>query len=180
MQRTALVTLCLTAMLAGGTAFAQTSPAPGSEVGKLGYFAGDWTSEATIAPGPWGPGGKFTRTDHAEWMKGSYFLVGHGDFSLPAELGGSGASMEVIGYDPESGSYTEDRFDSTGHHVALTGKLDGSTWIWTGDAQYGGMTMRVRFTITELSPTAYTTKYEISTDGGANWMTFWEGKATKQ
>jgi hypothetical protein len=179
MQRNAFVTLCLTAMVGCGAAFAQSAPAPGQEVGKLGYFAGTWTSEATIAPGPWGSGGKFTNTGHVEWMKGNYFLVGHGDFSLPAELGGSGTSMEVIGYDSDSGNYTEDRYDSAGHRVAMTGKLDGSTWTWTGNANYGGTPMQVRFTMTVLSPSSYTTKYEISVDG-TNWMPFWEGKATKQ
>jgi hypothetical protein len=180
MKRTALVALSITAMLAGSAAFAQATPAPGPEVGKLGYFAGSWTSEATIAPGPWGSGGKFTNTGHTEWMKGGYFLVGHGEFSLPAELGGAGTGMEVIGYDPDSGSYIEDRYDSSGHHVALTGKVDGNTWTWTGDANYGGMPMKVRFTSTVVSPTSYTTKYEISIDGGTNWMPFWDGKATKQ
>jgi hypothetical protein len=179
MKRTVLVTFCLTAMFAVASASAQSTAAPGAEVGKLSYFAGNWTSEATIAPGPWGSGGKFTNTAHAEWMKGSYFLVSHADFTMPAELGGSGTSMQVIGYDPESGSYTEDRYDSAGHRVAMTGKLDGSTWTWTGNANYGGTPMQVRFTMTVLSPSSYTTKYEISVDG-TNWMPFWEGKATKQ
>jgi hypothetical protein len=179
MKRTALVTFCLTAMLSGAAALAQTAPVPGPELGKLGYFAGNWSAEATIAPGPWGSGGKFTNTVHAEWMKGGYFLVGHGDFSLPAELGGGGTSMDVVGYDAETGSYTQDRYDSAGHHVALTGKLDGSTWTWTGNANYGDTPMQVRFTLTVVSPTSYTTKYEISVDG-TNWMPFWEGKATKQ
>lgn len=178
MKRTAA--LCLAAMFACGAAFTQETQSPSPEAAKLSYFAGNWTAEATIAPGPWGSGGKFTNTAHAEWMKGGHFLVGHGDFSLPAELGGSGSSMDVIGYDPESGSYTQERFDSNGHHVALTGKLDGNTWTWTGNANYGGQPMQVRFTLTAISPTSYTTKYEISIDGGTNWMPFWEGKATKQ
>jgi Protein of unknown function (DUF1579) len=180
MKRTAFVIFSLTAVLAATTAYAQETPAPGSEVGKLSYFAGNWTSDATIAPGPWGAGGKFTDTAQVEWMKGNFFLVDHSDFSMPAELGGSGTSMQVIGYDSETGNYTEERFDSAGHHVSLTGKLAGSTWTWTGNANYGGMPMQVRFTITVVSPTSYTSKYEISADGGTTWMPFWEGKATKQ
>jgi len=30
-----------------------------------------------------------------------------------------------------------------------------------------------------MSPTSYTTKYEVSADGGSTWLAFWEGKATK-
>lgn len=34
-----------------------TRPTPAPELKKLDYFTGTWTSEATISPGPWGPGG---------------------------------------------------------------------------------------------------------------------------
>lgn len=178
MKRTAFATLCLTALLSATAACAQAAPSPSPEVSKLSYFAGTWTSEATIAPGPWGAGGKYTNTSHSEWMKGGHFLVGHSEFTMPAELGGGGTSMEVMGYDSDSGNYTEDRFDSTGHRVAMTGKVNGNTWTWTGSANYG-MPVQIRFTLTIVSPTTYTTKYESSVDG-TNWMTFWEGKATKQ
>ena len=178
MKRTEFVTLCLTALLSATAAFAQAAPAPGTEAGKLSYFAGSWTSEATIAQGPWGSGGKYTNTSHSEWMKGGFFLIGHSEFTMPAELGGGGTSMEVIGYDSDSSTYTEDRFDSTGHRVAMTGKLDGNIWTWTGTANYG-MPIQIRLTLTIVSPTSYTTKYETSVDG-TNWMPFWDGKVTRQ
>ncbi len=39
------------------------------------------------------------------------------------------------------------------------------------------MTFASRLTIRVLSPTSYTTKYEVATDG-ASWVPFWEGKVT--
>jgi hypothetical protein len=155
-------------------------PTSAPELKKLDYFAGSWTSEATVAPGPWGPGGKFSDTVNAEWMKGDFFLVSHSDFSLPLELGGSGASLSILGYDTDKGTYTNERFDSRGRHVVATGTLKGDTWTWTGENNYGGMTIQTRFTMKMISPTSYTSKYEVSSDGGASWLPFWEGKATKK
>ena len=54
-------------------ASAQMSATPAPELKKLDYFSGTWSSEATIAPGPWGPGGKFSDTVTTEWMKGGFF-----------------------------------------------------------------------------------------------------------
>ena len=44
---------------ASAVATAQTNTrAP--ELKKLDYFVGNWSTEATVVPGPWGAGGKFT------------------------------------------------------------------------------------------------------------------------
>jgi len=53
------VLFLLTAFATG--AIAQAAPAtPEPELKKLDYFAGNWTSEATVHSGPWGGGGAFS------------------------------------------------------------------------------------------------------------------------
>jgi hypothetical protein len=99
---------------------------------------------------------------------------------MPPELGGNGAALAVFGYDSDKKTYTEDRFVSVGRHVVLTGSLNGDTWTWAGENNYNGMTIKSRLTMKVASPSSYTSKYEVSSDGGANWMTFWEGKGTKK
>ncbi len=42
------------------------------------------------------------------------------------------------------------------------------------------MTIQSRLIMKVTSPTSYTSKYEVSADGGTNWMLFWDGKATKK
>lgn len=181
MKRTATILCRLIVTLLAVAASAQmTPPTPAPELKNLDYFTGTWSSEATISPGPWGPGGKFSDTDKVEWMKGGFFLVSHTDFSMPAELGGTGTSLTVLGYDADKKIYTEERFDSTGRHVVATGTLNGDTLTWVGENNYGGRTIQSRFTIEMILPTSYTLKYEISADGGANWLPFWEGKAKKK
>jgi hypothetical protein len=157
-----------------------TRPTPAPELKKLDYFTGTWTSEATISPGPWGPGGEFSDTVKTEWMRGEFFLVSHSDFSMPVELGGTGTSLAVLGYDADKKTYTEERFDSTGRHVVATGTLNGDTLTWIGTNNYGGMTIQSRFAIKMISPSFYTLKYDVSSDSGANWLPFWGGKATKK
>jgi hypothetical protein len=173
--------LGLMVVLMSATAFAQmgpTSPAP--ELKKLDYFAGSWTIEATIGSGPWGAGGKFTATPRLEWMKGEFFLVNHSEFSLPPEMGGSGTRLALMSYDPDKRLYTDEEFGSDGRREIMTGTLSGDTWTWTGESNYGSMTIQRRLTEKVTSPTSYTTKFEVSGDGGATWMPFWEGKASKK
>jgi hypothetical protein len=57
-------------------------------------------------------------------MRGEFFLVSHSDFSVPVELGGTGTSLAVLGYDADKKTYTEERFDSTGRQVVATGTLN--------------------------------------------------------
>ena len=175
------IAVALTLALASVAAFAQMSaPTPSPEIKKLDYFTGNWTIDASIPAGPWGSGGKFTSSGSGEWLKGGFFLVSHADFSMPADLGGDGSGSAIFGYDSDKKVYTEDRFDSMGRHVTMTGTLDGDTWTWTGENNYNGMMIKQRLTMKVTSPTSYTSKYDVSADGGANWMTFWEGKGVKK
>jgi len=148
-------------------------------VKKLDYFAGTWTTEGTVAPGPWGGGGKFTATETVEWMSGNFFLQGRSDFQMPAEVGGGGKEVMFLGYDTDQNTYTHDSFNSMGRHETSKGTLSGDTWTWTSSANYGGQAIQQKLTIKVLSPTSYSTKFEVSLDG-KSWMTFMEGKATKK
>lgn len=180
MNRTTISAIFILAVSSVAAVGQMTPPTPAPELKKLDYFAGTWTTDAMIGQGPWGSGGKFSDTDTVEWMKGGFYLVNHSDFTLPTELGGTGTSLAILGYDSDKKVYTEERFDSTGRHVIATGTLNGDTWTWTSESNYGGMTIQGRVTMKMTSPTSYTTKYEVSADGGANWMPFWDGKVTKK
>jgi hypothetical protein len=168
-----------TIVLFSFSAWAQMGEKPGPEVKKLDYFVGSWTTDATIAPGPWGAGGKFTSTDTTEWMEGSFFVVTHSNFKMPPELGGDGKEMSVMGYDTQQNMYLSEGFNSQGNHESSKGTVSGDTWTWTSEANYGGQDIKQKMTIKVLSPTSFTLKFEVSTDG-TTWTTFMEGKATKK
>jgi hypothetical protein len=163
-------------VFAGGL-LAQESqmPKPGPEHEKLGYLAGKWSSEGVIKPGLFGPGGKFTATDQNEWFPGGFFLVVKSTGTSPM---GPIHDMGVMGYDADGKVYTYDGFNNVGQHEVAKGTIEGNTWTWTGEQEMNGKTMKVRYTMKELSPSAYSFTYDYSPDG-ANWTNVMEGKATK-
>jgi hypothetical protein len=171
--------LLSTLVLLTASASAQTAPTPGKEVKKLDFFVGTWMVDGTIAQGPWGAGGKFTSTNTAEWMPGKFFVEGHADFKMPPELGGDGKAVSYLGYDTDENVYTYNSFNSQGRRETSTGAVSGDTWTWTSSANYGGQEIKQKRTMKVLSPTSYSLKFEVSTDG-TNWMPFMDAKATKK
>ena len=151
-----------------------SKPAP--ELKKLDYFAGAWSAEGEVKPGPMGAGGKFTGTNRVEWMDGGFFLVTHSDFN-----GALGKGMETayMGYDSDEKVYTYDSFNSLGEADHAKGNLEGDTWTWQSETRIGAQTMKARLTIKVLSATAYKFKFEMSPDG-TTWNTVLEGKDAKK
>ncbi len=151
-------------------------PTPAAELRKLDYFAGTWASVGAIKPGPLGPGGKFTGTNHVQWMDGRFFLVTHSEFHGAL---GSGTETAYMGYDSNDKVYTYDSFNSLGEADHAKGALEGNTWTWLSESRMASQTVKARLTLTLLSATAYNFKFEISPDGIA-WSTIMEGKDAKK
>ena len=167
----------LTLLVLGSLALAQAPPAPtpGPEQKAIGYFAGKWTMESEIKPGPLGPGGKATSTDTCEWFTGGFQLVCRGQGNGPL---GSMSSLGVMAYSAAEKTYTFYGIDNFGTSELSRGSKSADTWIFTATSTFGGQTFRSRYTIVETSPSAYTFRWESSPDR-AKWSTLMEGKATK-
>ena len=170
--------LFMAGLLFSVAAFAQMGPTkPGPELKKIDYFNGVWTSQGEAKPSFMGPGGKFTESAHSAWMDGGFFLVIQSDFKGGAM--GNSTGTALMGYDPQEKVYTYDAFSSMGEAIHSKGTIDGDTWNWTNEMKMGPQTMKARYTMKILSPTAYTFKFEMSQDG-TKWDTMMEGKATKK
>ncbi len=103
MRRTVIIATFL--LLTAYALFAQTPlqvTKPGPEHQRLHYYVGDWKTEAEAKPGPFGPGGKFTVTNHNE-MLGDFYVVFHGDGTGPT---GPIKTLAAIGYDTKQKAYT--------------------------------------------------------------------------
>jgi hypothetical protein len=150
-------------------------PKPGPEQKNLGYFVGIWKLTGDVKPGPMGPGGKFTGTERVEWMPGGFFLVSHSQGSSPM---GKETGLAVYGYDADKKVYTYDEFSSTGENIHATGTFDGKVWTWSSESPMGGKPMKGHFIVTEISPTSYAFKFEMSEDGN-NWAPVMNGTGTK-
>ncbi|SRR5258708_3847073 len=170
-----LALIAIFVFVAAAAAQIPAAPKPGPEQQKLQYLVGNWKTEAELKPSPFGPGGKFTSTDHVEWMEGGFFLVWH---SKGSGAMGNTTTLAVMGYDSEEKVYTYDAFNNSGEADHSKGKIEGDTWTWTSNSKMGGQTMRGRYTMKIVSSTVYNFKFELAA-GNADFATIMEGKSTK-
>ena len=162
-------------LLLAAPAFSQAEhmSQPSPELKKLDYFVGTWKTEAQMKPGPFGPGGPVSSTDHIEWQQGNFFLVGHTEFKSQSA---NGVELFVMGYDPAKKVFTYNSFNSSGEHESATGTFEGDTWTWSSGPE---SPMKWKYVETILSPKSYRMKFDMATDGSA-LTTLMEGTATKQ
>jgi hypothetical protein len=164
-------------VLGGASARAQgPTPKPAPELKKLDYFAGTWTTEGEIKPGPMGSGGKFTGTNHVQWMDGGFFLVTHSEFNGAM---GRGRETSYMGYDSGDRMYTYDSYNTLGEADHARGNVEGDTWTWQSETRMSALTLKGRLTIKVLSERAYNFRFETSPDG-TTWTTVLEGKTTRK
>jgi len=71
MKQLAIV-LVSSLMLAAAAVAQMEPPKPAPELKKLDVFAGSWTLDGTMKPGPMGPGGAMTETEQCQWMEGGF------------------------------------------------------------------------------------------------------------
>ena len=128
------------------------------------------------SPAPWARRQDDHDSRESKWMDGGFFVVIHSNYKSGAM--GNGTGTAFMGYDPQDKVYTYDEFNSSGEAVHAKGTVDGDTWTWTNDMKMGAQTGKGRFTEKILSPTSYTFKFEMSTDG-TTWTRSWTVKTTK-
>lgn len=124
-----------------------------------------------------GPGGKITNTETCEWFAGGFNLVCRSDGTNPR---GSVKGGAVWGYDPAQQKYTYYGHNSFGEAFYVLGQVAGKVWNWTFEMPMeGGAKAQGRVILTEQSPTAFSFRFELTTDG-TTWMLMEEGRATKR
>lgn len=86
-----------------------------------------------------------------------------------------------MGYSAEEKKYTYFGVDNGPMAMSSVplGTIDGKTWTFQDTSKMAGKTVTSRYIITEVSPSAYTYKWQLQGDDGA-WQTLMEGKSTKQ
>jgi len=175
MNRTGMISAAV--LLLAAFCASQEMPKPGPELKNVDYFAGSWTLDGDMKPGPMGPGGKIVETEKCEWMEGGFYLVCHVDFK--SNTMGNGSGLTLMGYSPEGKAYTYREFNSWGEFTDSKGSVDGNNWVWSNEWKMGDMAMKGRFTMKVTSPTTYDFSFEASQDG-TKWTMFMDGKATKK
>src|SRR6185295_8681437 len=146
-------------------------PKPGPEHKKLEYFLGKWTVEGEIKANEFVPAGKTVSTETATLGPGGFYVESRNEGQL-------GTRLAIIAYDSHAKVNTSYYANSGGLVGVGTGTVDGNTWTWMVEDKYAGRSVKGRTTVTILSLTQQTTKYEMA-DGKGGYTTIVEGKATK-
>ncbi len=171
------IVLAGVALVLAPAARAQEPPKPGPEHQRLAYYTGKWTSESEVKANPFMPPGKYTSKDDCAWFKGGFALKCDSEGSGPM---GPMKGAYFLGYSAEDKVYTYYGIDSGGMvpTTVTKGSVQGDTWVYTDEAKMGGKLVKSRYTIKQLTPASYTSKWEVQGEGGA-WSTVMEGKSTK-
>lgn len=161
----------------GLVAQAPQPPQPGPEVQRLAYFVGTWTGEGEMKPSPFGPGGKMSSKDTCEWFEGRFAVVCRGEGKSPM---GAMKNLGILSYSTEEKAYTYYGVDNTGMIMSTVAKgtVQGDTWTYTDESLMGGMKVKSRVTLKQLSPAAYTFTMEMQGPKG-DWLPMMESKQTK-
>ena len=156
--------------------FGQAPPAPpkpGPEHKKLEYFVGKWTVEGEIKANGFVPAGKTVSTETCTLGPGGFYVESR------AEGGQLPTRLAIVAYDSHAKVYTSYYANSVGLVGTATGSVDGNTWTWMEEDKFAGNAIKGITTVTMLSPTQYTIKYEMA-DGKGGYTTIVEGKATRE
>lgn len=149
-----------------------TPPKPGPEHKKLEYFVGKWTVENEIKANGYVPAGKTVTTETGTLGPGGFYVESR------AEGGQFPTRLAILGYDSHAKVYTSYYASSVGLVGTGTGTVNGNTWTWMVEDKFAGNAIKGRTTVTVLSASQYTFKYEMADEKGG-YTTILEGKATK-
>ena len=144
------------------------SIAPSPEIQRLHLFVGKWKTEGETHASADAPAVKVAFMDTYEWMPGKFFLVHRADGQIGNEQLNT---LEFIGYDPSSQTYTCHSFDSHGNADLFQANLRDHTWTIEGKS--------ARFTgVFACTGNTLTGQWEQSSDG-LNWLPWMDVKLTK-
>jgi hypothetical protein len=101
------------------------------DLGRLNPFVGVWKTKGVIKNSPSGQPVKFKAKDRYEWLPGGHFLFHRFDADMPD---GNIQGIEIIGYNPETGSYFMHSFDSQGNETVMQGRMDGDACTFVGES----------------------------------------------
>jgi hypothetical protein len=149
---------------------------PSPEHQKLvAAMTGSWTSEETIHPSPWGPGGKRTGRSEARAACDGFFVVTDYEQSDGARVAYRGHG--VYGFDAAKKRWSMHWFDSMGGVPAhlVWGNWEGPALTFETSGPQGSH----RYVYEFRKDGSYVFSIRNSRDG-KEWATFMEGKFTRR
>jgi Protein of unknown function (DUF1579) len=141
---------------------------PSVDIQQLQLFVGKWKTEGETHASADAPAVKVAFVDTYEWLSGKFFLVHRADGQIGNE---ELNTLEFIGYDPSSQTYSCHCFDNRGNADLFQANLRDHTWTIEGkSARFTGLFNSIGNTLTG--------QWEQSSDG-LNWLPWMDVKLTK-
>jgi hypothetical protein len=131
---------------------------PGPEHRMLDVFLGRWINEGRTAARPDTPSVQIVASDVYEWAPGGFFVV-HDAYGSIGDIDVGG--IEIVGYDPERGTYRSLFFDSQGNLNTSELSVRSGVWTWRGE--------RTRCTATFSEDGRTQTAHHERTADGVTW-----------
>ena len=167
MRRLVLSALALL-FLTISTAVIAQAPKPGLDAKKLETWVGTWRYEGDAKASPIGPAAKFSGTQTGRMIMNGFVLEIQGQ----EEKGQFGAVQwgEMDVYDASSKSYPYLGYQNDGTTWSGSSVVSGNTWKFTGTMTVKGTSYKGRSDgVFSADGKTYTSKGEISADGGKTW-----------
>jgi hypothetical protein len=150
-------------------------PDASTELKQLAWLVGQWRLEGDAKASPVGPAGKYALMMNCQWFPGGTQVVCGTEGTSPT---GAFQEMAIYGYDGAIKAYTLFDINSAGFSASAKGSFQDGKGIYMLDARAEGKPMKLRFTLFDMSTSAWKWKDEVSLAGGP-WTLADEGKATK-
>jgi Protein of unknown function (DUF1579) len=151
-------TLQVTSVAAGLERTSDRPATPGPEHRKLAVFIGKWINAGHTVARPGVPSAEILTSDIYEWAPGGFFLI-HTAYGTIGEHGVGG--IEIISYEPDSGSYRSRFFDSQGNASSSQLTEHNGAWTWTDE--------HTRCTATFRDDGATQTAHHELSETGTSW-----------
>jgi hypothetical protein len=137
---------------------AGAAPVPGEPQRMLDVFIGRWLNEGETSPEPGTSPVEIVTSDVYEWAPGGFFVI-HTAYGRIGE--NEVGAVEILGYDPETGGYRSQLFDSFGNTSFSTLTVTEGVWGWVGAL--------TRCTATFSEDGRIQTAHHERSEGGKTW-----------
>ena len=101
------------------------------ELVELNKFIGQWKTEGKILATDTTPEIIISGTDTYKWLPGEFFLVHTVDVLMGND---KNKTLEIIGFDKQTGNYTMQYFDNKGNSGLMTATVENGIWTFVGDS----------------------------------------------
>jgi Protein of unknown function (DUF1579) len=141
-------------------------PAPSPELGKLSFFAGDWSCKGKAEASPFGPAHATVGRVQVHREMGGFWYLGHYSEKKTAENPQPIVFYFMEGYDPTAKTFIMDCFDSFGSHCHQTSAgWQGDKLVYTGESTGNGPATPVRDTFTKTGDASLEHNGEMQVEG---------------